>query len=96
MAVEDESLRRAVAGLLCSMLSVRYERDRVKFDEGVPQKLRDRNWSTKVWELATRADAGLAIPRVGRDFPRTLNSHFLEIWLPFTSLVHPYPSFSTM
>jgi hypothetical protein len=63
----------------------------LNFTEGVPQKLRDRSWSPKVWESATRADAGLAIPRVGRDIPRTLNSHFLEIWLPLTSLVHLYP-----
>jgi hypothetical protein len=92
MAVEDESLRRAVAGLLCSMLSVRYERDRVKFYKGSSKTPRSE-FVNESMESATRADAGLAIPRVGRDIPRTLNSHFLEIWLSLTSLIHLYPSF---
>jgi hypothetical protein len=93
MPVEDESLRRAVAGLLCSMLRVRYGRDRVKFYGGSSKNSVIGVGQRKYGSPRLTPILDWLSPEWDGDIPRTLNSHFLEIWLPFDLTSPPLPLF---
>ena len=92
MAVEDESLRRAVAGLLCSMLSVRYERDRVKFYGGSSKTPRSELVNESMGVRDSRR-CRIGYPQSGTGHPAHIELSLSRNLAPFDLTSPPLPLF---